>query len=146
MLGVGKEGESAFCRKHDDSRSLREPAALLCECTGDGGKCLVGSDDERAVRRAVWRVRLGKQLVPRRDRSGSFAQCARKYAECALASVRVRGGVNGRKTDTNPKKEEVEWYGKKAEKKNPKIGDPVICFIVGGTCFAEVGIEKEAGL
>ena len=36
------------------------------------------------------------------------------------------------------KKGPVEWYGKPAETTPAITGDPVICYIVGGTCYAEV--------
>ena len=37
---------------------------------------------------------------------------------------------------------EVQWYGKSEKKITPKTGDPIICFIVGGTCYAEVGERR----
>ena len=35
-----------------------------------------------------------------------------------------------------------EWYGKPAPVMMPVSGDPVICYIVGGTCYAEVGVVE----
>jgi hypothetical protein len=43
-----------------------------------------------------------------------------------------------RKKETDVEDPKVEWYGKKAKKSTPIVGDPVICYIVGGTCYAEV--------
>jgi len=40
---------------------------------------------------------------------------------------------------------EVQWYGKPEKKVAPKTGDPIICFIVGGTCYAEVGKCSKKG-
>ena len=48
--------------------------------------------------------------------------------------------VIDRKKDIANVKGEVEWYGKPAPVSTPVTGDPVICYIVGGTCFAEVGV------
>ena len=41
---------------------------------------------------------------------------------------------------------EVQWYGKPEKKVAPKTGDPIICFIVGGTCYAEVGKCSKKGV
>ena len=35
----------------------------------------------------------------------------------------------------------MEWYGKPKAAETPVSGDPMICYIVGGTCYAEVGEE-----
>ena len=40
-------------------------------------------------------------------------------------------------------KAEVEWYGKPAKKAVVVTGDPVLCYIVGGTCFAEIESVNE---
>lgn len=37
----------------------------------------------------------------------------------------------------------IEWYGK-PEKKTPAItGEPIICYIVGGTCYSEIQSLNE---
>lgn len=40
-------------------------------------------------------------------------------------------------------KRETEWYGKPAKKPVTITGDPVICYIVGGTCYAEIESLNE---
>ena len=40
-------------------------------------------------------------------------------------------------------KAEVEWYGKPAKQPVVVTGAPVICYIVGGTCFAEIESVNE---
>lgn len=47
--------------------------------------------------------------------------------------------MNRNKEGSDVKKGPVEWYGKPAENTPTITGDPVICYIVGGTCYAEVG-------
>ena len=37
----------------------------------------------------------------------------------------------------------MKWYGKPAPEVLSVSGDPVICYIVGGTCYSEVGIWKR---
>ncbi|OAO13696.1 hypothetical protein AV274_4620, partial [Blastocystis sp. ATCC 50177/Nand II] len=37
----------------------------------------------------------------------------------------------------------VEWYGKPAKKPVVITGEPVICYVVGGTCFAEIESLNE---
>lgn len=37
----------------------------------------------------------------------------------------------------------VEWYGKPAKKPEVITGEPVICYVVGGTCFAEIESLNE---
>ena len=46
--------------------------------------------------------------------------------------------MNRNKEGSDVKKGSVEWYGKPAENTPTITGDPVICYIVGGTCYAEV--------
>ena len=38
---------------------------------------------------------------------------------------------------------EVEWYGKRERKVVPTTGEPLICYIVGGTCYAEIQSLNE---
>ena len=45
----------------------------------------------------------------------------------------------GRSASKTSENSEIQWYGKPEKKITPKTGDPIICYIVGGTCYAEVG-------
>ena len=38
---------------------------------------------------------------------------------------------------------ELEWYGKREKKVIPTTGEPLICYIVGGTCYAEIQSLNE---
>ena len=56
----------------------------------------------------------------------------------------MRGLTVRRKSNAEAdSKAEVEWYGKPAKKPVVVTGDPVICYIVGGTCFAEIERVNE---
>lgn len=48
-----------------------------------------------------------------------------------------------RKNEQSSGSGEVKWYGKPAPEVPSVSGDPVICYIVGGTCYSEVGIEER---
>ena len=48
-----------------------------------------------------------------------------------------------RTASSTTENKELEWYGKPAKKTTPKTGDPIICYIVGGTCYSEVGMQIE---
>ena len=48
-----------------------------------------------------------------------------------------------RTASSTTENKELEWYGKPAKKTTPKTGDPIICYIVGGTCYSEVGMHAE---
>ena len=41
------------------------------------------------------------------------------------------------------KEGEMEWYGKPAAKPTTITGEPIICYIVGGTCFSEIQSLNE---
>lgn len=45
--------------------------------------------------------------------------------------------IENRINVNSEEKRETEWYGKPAKKPVTITGDPVICYIVGGTCYAE---------
>ena len=52
-----------------------------------------------------------------------------------------------RSNTATEEKAEVEWYGKPDRKNRLVSGEPILCYIVGGTCYAEVkmgnGIERQ---
>jgi hypothetical protein len=54
--------------------------------------------------------------------------------------VRVLVTVESRMSVHSEEKREMEWYGKPGKKPVTITGDPIVCYIVGGTCYAEVGM------
>ena len=57
---------------------------------------------------------------------------------------RRRWRVRRRKSKaTDAESAAVEWYGKPAKKPEVITGEPVICYVVGGTCFAEIESLNE---
>lgn len=49
--------------------------------------------------------------------------------------------IENRISVNSEEKREIEWYGKPAKKPVTITGDPVICYIVGGTCYAEARVS-----
>ena len=51
--------------------------------------------------------------------------------------MRVLVTVESRMSIHSEEKREMEWYGKPGKKPVTITGDPIVCYIVGGTCYAE---------
>lgn len=49
--------------------------------------------------------------------------------------------MRGRSNTATEEKAEVEWFGKPDRKNRLVSGGPILCYIVGGTCYAEVGMD-----
>ena len=49
--------------------------------------------------------------------------------------------MRGRSNAAAEEKAETEWFGKSDRKNRLVSGEPILCYIVGGTCYAEVGME-----
>ena len=54
--------------------------------------------------------------------------------------MRVLERIENRKSVNTEEKREMEWYGKPEKKGIAVTGDPILCYIVGGTCYAEAGM------
>ncbi|KAK8804817.1 hypothetical protein WA171_006783, partial [Blastocystis sp. BT1] len=59
----------------------------------------------------------------------------------------VRGNLRSQRSMKmsvhSEEKREMEWYGKPGKKPVTITGDPIVCYIVGGTCYAEIESLNE---